>query len=239
MPQPLKPQSSKSVETALAESDEAVYSLLESLLQEVEEAPAEPLEKLQTTVVEPIAEQLVVEPVKVFTETPIQQEEVTETQLEEVIESSLPDWTQQPFSCLLFDVEGVELAVPLPVLRSIDVWRTPALPMPAQPDWHLGVMKHRDENIVIVDTARVIMPEKVTESPEYRRKHHGSHFLVIDSQWAFSCNAIKETIKISPEQVRWRPQRPNRNWAVGTLIDRLCILMDTEALIKQIESEQK
>lgn len=210
-------------QTALADSEEAVFDLLDALLQEVDESTAVAATVTTPLITEEAASLEVVDTASEI-ETPTQQ-------------AALPQWTKQPIHCLLIDVEGTELAIPLVVLSSIAVWDKPALPMPTQPDWHLGVINYRGKNIVIVDTARLIMPEKLVHSAEYRREHHGSHFLIIDDRWALSCDAIKETIELAQDDVKWRPVRPSRPWAVGTLIERLCVLLDTEALKREIEQD--
>ena len=234
---------SKSIPTAFADSDEAVFDLLEALLHEVDEFPETEVstrtaEKTETELRPEAASEVKVEelrPIETVSELETPAIEVQEQAVEQSEpEDSLPAWTNQPQQCLLFEVEDTEIAVPLVVLHSIAVWDEEALPIPTQPDWHLGVIKHRDENIVIIDTARLIMPEKLTQTPEERRVNHGSHFLVINQRWALSCNGIKETILLNPEQVKWRPRRPTRPWAVGTLIERLCVLLDTDALIREI-----
>ena len=225
----------------LADSDAAVYSLLESLLQEVDEPAAtrtEPAARIETQVkTETLLKKPAAEPISKVIEAPVSAELSTPVVTDKMpaeTQGSLPDWVSDNFSCLLFDVEGTELAIPLASLNSIAVWDSEALPMPAQPDWHLGVLAHRDNNVIVLDTARLIMPEKIQQTAEERRVQHGSHFLVVNQRWALSCNGIKQTIQLKPEQVRWRPQRTNRMWAVGTLIERLCVLLDADTLIKEI-----
>lgn len=234
-------EENKQQKAAFADSDAAVFDLLEALLQEVDEFPADletkPVEKVETEV-RTEAQPQVQTAVKIIEPEPLDtviQAEALQTG--EQTEDTLPEWTGDPQQCLLFEVEGTEVAIPLIVLNSIAVWDQEALPIPTQPDWHLGVIKHRDANVVILDTARLIMPEKLTQTSEERRVQHGSHFLVINHRWALSCDGIKETILLTPDQVKWRPQRPTRPWAVGTLIDRLCVLLDTEALIQEIEQD--
>ena len=238
----------QTLSTAFADSDEAVFDLLEALLQEVDELPETQVKTQPETKPSQEARVETDTEVKIDKTQPIESVTEAETPIatpqlgvaeeaEEEPEGTLPEWTRQPQQCLLFEVENTEIAIPLVVLNSIAVWDEEALSIPTQPDWHLGVIKHRDENIVIVDTARLIMPEKLTQMPEERRTNHGSHFLVINDRWALSCDAIKETILLKPEQVKWRPRRPTRPWAVGTLIDRLCVLLDTEALMQEIEQE--
>ncbi|MGD2116921.1 MAG: chemotaxis protein CheW [Chromatiales bacterium] len=235
----------KQKKTLLADSDAAVFSLLESLLQEVDEqvrveVPTETKPATQTkTEVEvkkpetaPITE-VIEQPVTTEVIAPVAEAAPVEEALET---ADLPEWTAEKFSCLLFDVEGTELAVPLAMLDSIAVWDQEATQVPTQPDWHLGVIKHRDNNVIALDTARLIMPEKITETAEQRRLQHGSHLLVVKQRWALSCDGIKQTIQLDPQQVRWRPQRNSRVWALGTLVDRLCVLLDPEILIQEISS---
>ena len=134
-------------------------------------------------------------------------------------------------------MEDTLLAIPLIMLDSIAVWDAQAVSMPTQPDWHLGVLPIRGDNHVIVDTARLIMPEKLVQTAEQRRLEHGSHLLIVQQRWALSCDGIHETILLTPDQVKWRPRRPSRPWALGTLIERLCVLLDTDQLIQEIEQE--
>jgi purine-binding chemotaxis protein CheW len=234
----------KSVQTALADSDQAVFNLLEALLEEVQPDLQTDNQIKQDEVVASSPAVETQEQVKIqeqqslLTESVEEPETFTAVDTEEIVETaSLPDWTESPFQCLLVDVEGIEIAIPLMVLTGISVWDQETLVIPTQPDWHLGVVQHRDDNVVIVDTARLIMPEKMHERVDERRTNHAGHFLIINDRWGLSCNAIKETIELYPEQVKWRPLRPTRPWAIGTLIDRLCVLLDTEALMQEIEPD--
>jgi purine-binding chemotaxis protein CheW len=54
---------------------------------------------------------------------------------------------------------------------------------------------------------------------------------------ALSCNAIIETISLKQDEVRWRITRKARPWAVGILIERLSVLLDTEELLKEINAK--
>lgn len=240
MPQSFEAKRQRSLKTTLVDSDDAVFDLLEALLQEVDdnstaqqaaEPGAAPVEIEVEAPVEPIV-------VADVAEQPAD-ERVEELAVDNAadVAQQLPGWTREPQQCLLFEVENTLLAIPLIMLDSIAVWDRQAVSMPTQPDWHLGVLPVRGENHVIVDTARLIMPENLTQSAEQRRLEHASHLLIVQQRWALSCNAIRETILLTPDQVKWRPRRPSRRWAVGTLIERLCVLLDTDELIREIEPE--
>ena len=245
-------------ETSLVESEDAVFDLLESLLQEVDEKQSI---KVETTVeskeerqtdqqvelqVEPEAElqselqtEQQTDNVKIFEQLPLEMQERLVAQATEELKSknSLPEWVEHTIPCLLVDVEGIEIAVPLILLSGISVWDQETMPMPTQPDWHLGVIEYRGDNVVIVDTARLIMPEKIIQSADERRKNHASHFLRVGQNLALSCNAIIETVSLKQDEVRWRITRKVRPWAVGILIERLSVLLDTEELLKEINAK--
>jgi len=241
-------------ETSLVESEEAVFDLLESLLQEVEEKSPTSVETslkqeepqsgqkteekvaADTQVQSELQMEQQTDNVKIFEQLPLDMQErlIAQATEELKIKNSLPAWVEHTIPCLLVDVEGIELAIPLILLSGISAWDQETLPMPTQPDWHLGVVEYRGENIVIVDTARLIMPEKITQGAEERRENHAGHFLRVGQNLALSCDAIIETVSLKQDEVRWRITRKARSWAVGILIERLCVLLDTEELLKEI-----
>ena len=260
---PQQGEQKTTLETRLVESEDAVFDLLESLLQEVDVKPEEKVEtevdvepQVQTKVEneakaqqiedETVSEDKIVlqpeqltENVKIFGQLPLDMQErlIAQATEELKIKNSLPEWVEHTIPCLLVDVEGMELAVPLILLSGIAVWDQETLPMPNQPDWHLGVIEYRGENVVVVDTALLTMPERVTQTADERRQNHPSHFLRVGANLALSCNDIKETVSMKQDEIRWRITRKVRPWAVGILIERLSVLLDTDELLKEINKE--
>jgi purine-binding chemotaxis protein CheW len=137
------------------------------------------------------------------------------------------------FQCLLFTVRGLTLAVPLEKLSGILEWDGVATKLPERPEWFLGVVNHRGRQAGIVDTAGVVMPERVSENerPDYR------HIIFFDEgRWGFACEAVKEVIKLTNDEVRWRTSRTQRPWLAGTVIEHMCALLDVEAVAQMIQS---
>ncbi len=259
----MQPQGdNKSITTELADSDDVVFDLLEALLQEVDEKPdAKVVTTVETLVqtevdlqVEPQTKQnteqkpglqteqqveIQSENVKIFEQLPLEMQErlITQATEELKIKNSLPEWVESSIPSLLVEVEKTELAVPLILLNGISVWDQQTLPIPTQPDWHLGVIEYRGDKIIIVDTARLIMPEVIKQTAQERRDNHASHFLRVGQNLALSCDAIKETISLKQDEVRWRIKRTSRPWAVGILIDRLCVLLDAKVLMQEIQEK--
>lgn len=135
-----------------------------------------------------------------------------------------PHWAQQPFECLLFKSGGLTLAVPLVELGSI-------YPLEAgdiasifgQIDWFLGLMQTKYGSVRVVDSARVVMPERYDTAMA-----EGYRFvLTLDaSDWGLGIDEIVGTALLDPEAVKWRGERSKRPWLAGTVIDKMCALLD-------------
>jgi purine-binding chemotaxis protein CheW len=219
--------------THLAEPDQAVYDYLDSLLKEVEkvpDAPAKTAEVVEIRPETPLQEpQEIVEPA---TEAVV--EAVVDVELEEV--PLVPEWAEEPFQCLLFSLRGMTLAVPLLSLDSIMKWEEEIAPLPGQPDWHMGIVLNRGQQVVVVDTAQLLVPDKLGKAGEEREK--GSHILVIGGgSRGLACDSLAKPVTLTKDDVRWSAPGGNRPWVAGTIVEKLCILLNVECLLEMIGHE--
>lgn len=145
-----------------------------------------------------------------------------------------PDWAREPFECLLFDVAGLTLAVPLVCLGSIYPLEGQELtPLFGQPDWFLGILPSQAGNLKVLDTARWVMPDR------YRDDFREGLQYVISVQgyeWGLAVHQVSRSIRLDPSEVKWRTQRTQRPWLAGTVIEHMCALMDVTALAELIAS---
>lgn len=149
-------------------------------------------------------------------------------------ESQLPDWVETRFQCLLFNVRGLTLAVPLEKLCGITEWTDGVTKLPERPAWFLGVMTYRERQAGIVDTAGVVMPERLdgTTTPTAY-----AHIIFFDEgRWGLACERVDQVITLGKDQVRWRTSRTKRPWLAGTVVDQMCALLDIDALADMIEA---
>lgn len=139
----------------------------------------------------------------------------------------VPDWAEKPFASLLFDVAGLKLAAPLHKLGGIMPMEDKLQSVVAQADWFMGLMRWNGRTIRIVDTARFVMPERLEDqpSPQY-------HSVVVlgDSNWALAVNDADQSVTLTPADIRWRKTMGKRPWLAGTVLNRLCALLDVEVL---------
>lgn len=143
-------------------------------------------------------------------------------------ESAVPAWATPDFQALLFEVGALRLAVPLVKLHSVvNLSGEDITPMPNQPDWYLGLMRYRDRNVRVVDTAAMVLPaNRRDEAAEAEPRHV---LVVGDGAWGLACHNIGEVLKLGEEDVKWRTTKGRRPWLAGTVLGHLCALVDTEA----------
>lgn len=140
-------------------------------------------------------------------------------------------WRDAPFEALLFDVGGLTLAVPLVALGSIHSLDSPITPLFGQPDWFLGILPTQTGNLRVLDTARWIMPERYSQE---LRDNLRFVISVQGHEWGMAVHGVSQSIKLDPEQVKWRSGQGKRPWLAGTVIDQMCALLDVEALAELI-----
>ncbi|MBO3275746.1 CheW domain-containing protein [Pseudomonas schmalbachii] len=145
-----------------------------------------------------------------------------------LLDSGLPPWAAEPFECLLFDVAGLTLAVPLVCLGSIHSLEGREMtPLVGQPDWFLGLLPGQQGNLKVLDTARWVMPER------YRDDYREGLKYVISVQgydWGLAVHQVSRSLRIDPSEVKWRTRRLQRPWLAGTVIEQMCALLDVSAL---------
>jgi purine-binding chemotaxis protein CheW len=230
----------------------AVSLFLDSLLREPEEetvveAPAvspvvevpaaEPVTEIKTEA--PITEKVEVEPeikheANVATETSLTTEEETDVKTGSIV----PEWANEPFQVLLFEVAGLKLAVPLIELSGVIEWTESVTEMPGHADFYMGILQHLDYKIAVIDTARMVMPankleQLVGDEPRDRVKHI---VLIDDYRWGLACDNIGEVITLKPDEVRWRTSKTTRSWLAGTVIEHMCALLNSDGFSNMLET---
>lgn len=218
-------------------SQMALQNYLDGLLQEVPEAPPEPRPVLFD---EPPAGPLILP--TLTTPLPVDIVQVAEPEpvpepAEPVVEvPGRPGWSEQALECLLFDVAGLTLAVPLMCLGSIyPLAGDEITPIFAQPDWFIGLMPTPLGNLKVLDTARWVMPERY--SADLREQFR--YVISIDGYgWGLAVNTVRDSVLLQPDDIKWRARRADREWLAGTVIEHMCALLDVGALANMIERRE-
>ena len=234
-----------------AELDEFQAAVLEEQVRDAKRQPSVSVEVTTTVFAEPsplvmpvIAPPLevAVAPAAPVVEAPVPVEPLVEVHLPPALNPPVPPattdgrpaWAAEPFECLLFDVAGLTLAVPLVCLGSIYSLAGQELtPLFGQPDWFLGILPSQAGNLKVLDTARWVMPDR------YRDDFRQGLQYVISVQgyeWGLAVHQVSRSLRLDPGEIKWRSQRGQRPWLAGTVIEHMCALLDVAELAELIAS---
>ncbi len=222
----------------LSEPDRVVSEYLQVLLSEVEEYQ----EPVKEAIVAPIIQaQKVVETSAPITELKVEQvaepicQVAEDIAVEDKPQPVIPHWAKERFQCLLFDINGLHLAVPLSELDSIaGKQKMSTTHLLGQPEWHRGILEHRGHKIGVIDVARLVMPEKLASLKE--QTVTPNHVLILgSSKWGLMCDKLLSPITVEPSDIHWSCRHENRAWMAGTLPDQLCIILDLDVLQMMID----
>ena len=220
---------------SLVDEKLAVSLFLDSLLRETEDI----VDVVETPVLKvaievPNIEKPVVEEPTIDIKTEVEVEQQTESN------SIVPDWANEPFQILLFEVAGLKLAVPLIELSSVIEWNDSVTEMPGSADFYMGILQHLNYRVAVIDTAKMVLPankqaELINDNARERVKHI---VLIDDYSWGLACDKIGEVITLQPEEVRWRSAKTSRRWLAGTVIEHMCALLNSEAFSEMLTNGQ-
>lgn len=158
-----------------------------------------------------------------------------ETAEKPAAEVVIPEWGQTKFQCLSFQVAGITLATPLEKLNGIVEVTEPLTELPGYAPWMLGLLSNRGRNVQVVDIAQVVMPEGREVDPGTARERLKYVILVDDGRFGLAAEGLSDVLSLSSEQVRWRGVHGKRPWLSGTVIDRMCAILDVDRLCAQLE----
>lgn len=157
-----------------------------------------------------------------------------------ISENGVPKWAETRFQCLLFNVLGLNLAVPLVKLNSVIPWDENITITPNNTQWYLGLVQHLNKQVKVIDTALLVLPENRHQNINDDTNGRLSHILLVDDfKWGLACSSIGEVIWLNKEEVKWRKNKTSKGWLSGTSLEHLCALIDTEVFAKMLtESSQ-
>jgi purine-binding chemotaxis protein CheW len=139
-------------------------------------------------------------------------------------------YRQGDFQALFFNVAGLTVAVPLIELGGIHkIEKTTTLM--GKPNWFKGVMLYRDEKINVVDTAMWVMPEKCDEKMKSSLNYQYV-IMLSDSLWGLTAENLVDTVILKQDEVKWLDAPGKRPWLAGLVKDKMCALLDVEALVQ-------
>ena len=191
---------------------------------------------------------------EIVTETPVTViEDVTAPVIEETVEESpAPALAEESgrvetaeivdeFQVMLFTVAGLTLAVPLDGLNGVVEWKDDLAEMPGHADFYLGILQHLGQRIPIVETASLVFPPEKLKSLAVAEAHERITRIVLidEGRWGLAVDSVEEVITLQHDQVRWRSERTQRKWLLGTVVEHMCALIDPQAFAEKLLSGEE
>ncbi len=145
----------------------------------------------------------------------------------------------EAFQIMMFKTAGLTLAVPLVELSGVITWPENITVMPGHKDSYLGITKHLEKNIPIIDIAQIVFPQDRVATLVTSNKNERLQRIVFinDFEWGLACDAVDDVIIIEPDQIKWRKSSTKRAWLAGTVVEHMCALLDTKELSKLLNSD--
>ena len=139
----------------------------------------------------------------------------------------------ESFQVLYFEVNGVTFAVPLDELggiHKIDAMNQ----LLGRPDWYLGMQTSKESQLDVVDTAKWVMAEKLSDDSHIEGYKHV--VMLGSSMWGLASTELKGTEVLEIDKVRWREQAGKRPWLAGMVKEKMCALIHVEAMIAMLKA---
>jgi purine-binding chemotaxis protein CheW len=136
----------------------------------------------------------------------------------------------KPFQALLFDINGLQLAIRTEDVKAILPWPETPLEQSQESSNNEAIMGSYNlaaNQIKIINTAHIVLPI------QHRRNIAIPSFMIVvgDGNWALSCHKINSVIILAPEDIRWRKNKATRPWLAGTSIEKSCSIVNLTGLV--------
>jgi len=217
-----------------------VEGVLQNYLDQLLVTATEQPQKIEKTIEIPVQEEVKIAPAVEIPEIVIERITSPEVVIDTQTSVSLTDpdsWSSQGVECLVFSVCGLKLAVPLLFLGGVyEITSNDVKPLVGQPKWYLGMVHTDEHHLQVIDTAKLIMPERKQCLSE-----QGFKYLIQleKTPWAIACQSIDDTVRLDASEIKWRGERGKRTWLAGTVIEKMCALIDVNGLLQYVDQSCK
>lgn len=152
--------------------------------------------------------------------------------------TKLKEFLGDRFQTLIFDVGKLPLAVPLAKLGGIHTYTQEDItPIFGTPDWFEGLIPAEQGNIMLVNTAKLIMPEKYEQIKDELDYKYA--ILLDDTRWALACSSVREAKTLEIDDIRWSEKGTKKEWFAGMVVQFMCALLEVDALINLLYKKGK
>lgn len=170
----------------------------------------------------------------ITTDVPVKETNtISDQALSKQTNTALPDWAQDEFQILFIDIDGMEIAIPMDRMSGVREYPEQLTQMPNQAAWVDGVVTLHQQQIQVVNTQQLLMPQRREEMGTYAPEYIVQ---LGNSRWGLACKLAKKSMSLRADQVRWSGADRRRLWVLGMVKKHLCALIDVDAFIQQLDN---
>jgi chemotaxis signal transduction protein len=137
------------------------------------------------------------------------------------------DISQFPIQCLMFRVGLNLLSLPLVKMNGVLQWTDELTRLPQSPDWVLGILKHRDTNLRVLDSSKLL-------GISATKGIKPNHILILsDNVSAITCDNLEDVVTLEYNDIQWQPEAGNP-LMYGIIRETLGYLLSPEAIIDSL-----
>jgi chemotaxis signal transduction protein len=137
------------------------------------------------------------------------------------------DISQFPIQCLMFRVGLNLLSLPLVKMNGVLQWTDELTRLPQSPDWVLGILQHRDTNLCVLDSLKLL---GISVSKGIKPNHI---LILSDNVSAITCDNLEDVVTLEYNDIQWQPEAGNP-LIYGIIRETLAYLLSPEAIIDSL-----
>jgi chemotaxis signal transduction protein len=106
-------------------------------------------------------------------------------------------------------------------------WTDKLTRLPQSPDWVLGILKHRDTNLRVLDSSKLL-------GISATKGIKANHILILsDNVSAITCDNLEDVVTLEYNDIQWQPEAGNP-LMYGIIRETLGYLLSPEAIIDSL-----
>lgn len=158
---------------------------------------------------------------------------VDDTKMDQATESICKSGTLTPemfpLQCLMFKIGENLMSIPLIEMNGVVEWPGKLTRLPHEPDWMLGILKYRRNNVRVVDSAEILQIKRNCDQ-------QSAHILLLgDENWGMTCDQIDKVVTLDYDDVQWN-QKKSSSMTLGTIRSSLSSLLNSRGIIDRLQS---
>ena len=128
-------------------------------------------------------------------------------------------------------VVGLSLALPMERITEVIAYNEAKVNLLNRDGTILGSMTYGEREIIVLDTASIIVPQNHARRTAMLERKNYQHILVLDKgSLAIAVDTLDEEVYLPTDNIRWNAATSQHTWLAGTMVDYGYALVNADRL---------